>query len=460
VAGDGEGIRLQGIHRGGGLIGGPMTKLKLKLALFNMLTKIAVSALFLIFLPYLVERINLRQTDNDLIRKREQVIDMIFDVGLEPFLSAGSADAFGSYNILKEEFVSIERLDSVGDQNYINVSTRLIEGDEIDYRVLYYSITVDGEPYLLEVGKSTESILQMRKNITTILILFVIMVIVITLVADLQYTSILLVPLDRITAKLKNVAEPALFDKRPVKTTTSDFTGLDNALTELMSKTDELFRREKEITVNISHELLTPVSIIRSKLENLLLSKDIDNEAAVKIEESLKTLHRLQSLVNSMLMIARIESRQYLKNDSFSLAALIGEIIAEIAPVAEDKGVTVLSNQANDHVFGSANRVLIFSMFYNVIYNGVKNTPPGGEVNVTIINEAGRYSVSVADNGPGLSDQQVENLFSRFSSRVDDGKEGTGIGLAIVKAIADFHDIRVSVTTNVGSGANFLFILP
>lgn len=437
-----------------------MAKLKLKLALFNMLTKIAVSLLFMIFLPYLVERINLRQTDNDLIRKREQVIDMIIAVGLDPFLSVDSTDAFGSYNILKEEFISIERLDSVGDQNYIEVATRLIEDEEIDYRVLHYAITVDGEPYMLEVGKSIESIIQVRRNITNILILFIILVIIITLAADLQYTNILLVPLDKITAKLKNVDDPSLFDKTPVPTSTTDFTGLDNALTELMLKTDELFRREKEITVNISHELLTPVSIMRSKLENLILRKDLDPDVAARVEESLKTLHRLQSLVNSMLMIARIESRQYLRNDSFSIAGLLREIVSEVSPVAEDKGVRMNPSLENDFIIGSANRILIFSMFYNVVYNGVKNTPSGGEVNIVIGTREGRYTVAVADTGPGLSPEQIENLFSRFRSRIDAGREGTGIGLAIARAIADFHEIDIEVTSEPGSGANFLFILP
>jgi len=437
-----------------------MMKLKLKLALFNMVSKLVVSVLFLILLPFIVERINLRQIDNDLIRKREQVIDLIISVGFDPFMSPDSTVAFGSYNILKEEFISIEKLDTISDQNFIEVSTRLIEGEEIDYRVLNYSLTIDGEPYLLEVGKSIESILQMRKNITSILILFVIVIIIITLAADLQYTNILLVPLDKITGKLKNVTEPALFDKTPVRTTTADFLGLDAALTDLMVKTDELFLREKEITVNISHELLTPVSVIRSKLENLLLGKDLDPDTEARIEESLKTLHRLQSLVNSMLMIARIESMQYLKNDSFSVGEVLSEIISEINPVAEDKGVKLKSSFSEDVILAAGNRALLFSMFYNVIYNGVKNTPSGGSVAISLYESDGKWNVGVLDTGPGLTEHQIENLFSRFKGRVESEKEGTGIGLAIAKAIADFHNIRISVTSEKGSGANFLFVLP
>jgi signal transduction histidine kinase len=227
-----------------------------------------------------------------------------------------------------------------------------------------------------------------------------------------------------------------------------------------MAQTDELFLREKEITVNISHELLTPVSVIRSKLENLLLSKDLDQATEARIEESLKTLYRLQSLVNSMLMIARIEGRQYLKNDSFSLGEVLSEIISEISPVAEDKAVKLESSFSEDIILAAANRSLLFSMFYNVIYNGVKNTTAGGKVVISLDRQEGCCRVGVLDTGPGLTEHQIENLFSRFKGKVESDKEGTGIGLAIAKAIADFHNIRISVTSEKGSGANFLFILP
>src|SRR4030042_5908368 len=103
-----------------------MVKLKIKLALFNLLSKLTFSALFLIILPFIIERINLRQVDNDLIQKREQVISLISEIGIEPFISSDSSYVFGSYNILKEEFISLERIDIPEDLNYIDVTPRLI----------------------------------------------------------------------------------------------------------------------------------------------------------------------------------------------------------------------------------------------------------------------------------------------------------------------------------------------
>ena len=117
--------------------------------------------------------------------------------------------------------------------------------------------------------------------------IFLVLIILITFLTDLYYTGWLLRPLDKITKKLKGISEPSIFDKLPVRTTTTDFMQLDSALIELMLHIDDLFQKEKEITVNISHELLTPISVIRSNLENLLLMKDIETSIAEKIEESL-----------------------------------------------------------------------------------------------------------------------------------------------------------------------------
>jgi signal transduction histidine kinase len=437
-----------------------MIKLRIKLALFNLLSKLVFTGLFLIFMPYLIERINLIQVDNELIQKREKVIDLITRIGIEPFITSDSSNVFGSYNILKEEFISLERIDLEKDVNFIEVSRRMIEGEEIAYRVLNYSFKINGVMYLLDVGKSLDSILHTEKNIKKVMFVFLVFIILITFLTDLQYTRRILRPLDTITKKLKGISNPSIFDKTPVRTSTSDFIHLDNALRELMAHIDELFQKEKEITVNISHELLTPVSVIRSKLENLLLRKDMEPEISVKIEESLKTLHRLQSMVNSLLLIARIESQQYLKEESFSVVGILTEINDEIKPVAEDAGILLKEEFAQDFQVHGANRSLVFSMFFNVVNNAVKNTSYGGEVTVKGFSRDNNFIVTITDTGKGMTEAQMNTLFSRFTTRTESNADGTGIGLAISKSIADFHGIKISVESTIQKGTNFSFIFP
>jgi len=437
-----------------------MMRLKIKLSLFNLLSKLVFTAIFLLLMPFIIERINLTQVDHDLIDKREQVISLISEIGIEPFITSDSSDTFGSYNILKEEFISLERISPGEEINYIEVTSRLIEGEEIDYRILSYSFEADGQTYLLEVGKSLQSIVHTGKNIRQVMLVFLVFIILITFVSDYQYTRLLLRPMDKIKNKLNRISDPSLFDMSPVKTTTSDFVRLDKALRELMSHINELFQKEKEITVNISHELLTPVSVLRSKLENVLLREDLDREVEAKIEESLKTLHRLQSLVNSLLLIARIESHQYLREDSFSLNEILREIIIEISPMAEDGGIMIEEELTDDFHIRKANRSLIFSMFYNVVNNAVKNTPPNGEVLIKSVRQPNMINVEISDTGKGMTEGQKNTLFSRFKMKNKDSSEGTGIGLAIAKTIADFHNIEVSVSSEPGKGTKFSFVFP
>ena len=435
-------------------------QLKTKLSLFNLLSKIIFTALFLLLMPYIIQRINLRQVDNSLVQKREQVITQISGIGIEPFIQSDSSDAFGSYNILKEEFISLERTDTVEDLNYIDVAPRLIEGEEIEYRVLHYSIVINDQKYLLEIGKSLVSIRYTEKNTRRVMLVFLILIIIMTFITDLEYTNLLLKPLEKIKNKLKRISDPSHFDNSPVKTSTSDFKRLDNALNELMDHINSLFKKEKEITVNISHELMTPVSVMRSKLENILLKKDLDPGTEMKIEESLKTLHRLQSLISSLLLISRIESHQYLKDESFSMNDLLLEITGEIKPVAADAGVDLSSELAEDFIFKSANRSLIFSMVFNILNNAVKNTPAGGTVKVKSISRQNRYILTITDTGKGLNETQKRYLFERFRMKDPASREGTGIGLAISKTIADFHNIEVAVSSESGKGTVFSFLFP
>jgi len=435
-----------------------MVKLKVKLSLFNLLSKLVFTLLFVIFMPFIFERINLRQVDNDLINKREDVIQMISEIGIEPFVESDSTGAFGSFDILKEEFISLEKVNLDEDLNFIEVSLRIIDNEEITYRIINYTFKVDGQQYLLEVGKSLSSIHHTQANLYKVLLIVWIIIIAVTFLTDLQYNNHLLRPLDRITGKLTKISTPSVFDKKPVNTRTTDFVKLDESLIGLMEHIEILFRKEKDITANISHELLTPVSIMRSKLENLLLSEGIDRKAASKIEESLKTLYRLQTLVNSLLFIARIESHQYLRNETFSVGSVIEELSGEIRPIAVDKGVNLILDAGPDLEMNDANRSLIFSMFYNVVNNAVKNTSCEGTVTVrSSFDNEGRFIVDVSDTGKGMTEDQIKILFSRFKTSAESRVDGHGIGLAIAKTIADFHGIGLQVVSEKGKGSTFFF---
>lgn len=434
-----------------------LLRLVTKLALFNLLSKITFSVLFIALLPFFVTRISLIQTDRELVEKREQLINIIAEIGIEPFI-ADSTDTFGSYNILKEEFISLEKVDLEEDWNFIELDRREIDGETIEYRVLNYSFFVDDETYLIQIGKSLTSIVYTQRNIRTVILIFLVFIIFITLIADLFYTELTIRPLEYIVNKLNKTSNPALYDRKPVRTTTSDIAILDQTITELMNRINQLIAKEKEITADISHELMTPVSVIRGKLENILLHTNNDSVTCEKVEESLKTLHRLKSLINSLLFFSRIESQQYLKEESFEISDTLQDIYDELSPIAVDKGIILEKEcDAGFKVVG-ANRSLIFSMIYNVVNNAIKYSGEGRTVTLKSHTESGNC-ISVSDNGPGIDSDKAGELFSRFRKR-HSGSESNGIGLAITKSIADFHKIDINVDTKAGSGTRFSFKFP
>jgi signal transduction histidine kinase len=436
-----------------------MLKLRYKLALFNVLSKAAFGLLFVILMPVLLERINTIQTDNELIAKREQVIDLIAEWGLE--IMPGTYDAtFGSYNILKEEYISLEPVADTLLWNFVEVAFRQVEDEIIEYRVLNYTFLIDGENYLLEIGKSMTSIRSTERNIRRLTIFLLVLFVVVTLLSDISYGARVVRPIEKIAERLHASANTLSYEQTENVSTTSEFAYLDLTISELMKKIRELFRKEKDITANISHELLTPIMVLRSRLENISMQSNLDEDTMMKIEDSLKTLHRLKTMVNSLLLIARVESHQYLRNETVRVHKLLDEIVQELIPMAEDKEIELVADFVGDNIYDNANHSLLFSMFYNVVNNAIKFTPPGGKVTVSAVSAKDGMVVSVADTGPGMDAVALERLFQRFRLGPQSKGQGSGIGLAIAKTIASFHNIRVEVKSTPGQGCTFFFIFP
>ena len=435
--------------------------LRNKLIRANLLFKILFVGVFILMMPFLAERINLLQTDNELVDKREAFIDMISEWGVEPLLKADSVLGFQSYNLLNEEYFSLDVSTTDEVWNNIVIEQRQVDDELIDYRVLRYTLGIDGQFYLLEIGKSLASIGRAEHNIRQLTVGFLLLFIVVSVLFELVYTTRLLAPLQVLVRKIQTTTTPASFTGQPLATTTHDFLLLERTLTDLMKKADDLLRKEKEITQNISHELLTPISIMRSQLENLMLSEPLPEEFANKLQESLGTIHRLKALVSSLLLIARIESQQYLKQDELLAGDVLVDIVSELEPMAEDAGVRLTLALPANPPLKQVNRSLLFAMFYNVINNGIKFSKQGGSVVVETGFVDSRFRVKVTDGGNGIPPENLNSLFDRFRNKKKSVVEaGTGIGLAIVKVIADFHRIEIHVKSSSAEGTTFEFVFP
>ena len=435
-------------------------RLQSKLTLFSAASKIIILLLLVMVLPPVINRVALHSTDQRLLQKKEQVFDIIEEQGIESFLSDDERSAYGSYNLLKEEFISMEPIDPSRINNRIENTLRKVEGEVVEYRVLSLGFELHGETYLLEIGRSLDTIRETSNTLQRYALYFLVGVVLFTVFVDLAFVKILLRPMRLILRKLKRIGHPDSFKPTPLPTSTSDFVYLNETINKMMGQVQDAFRKEKEFIGNVSHELLTPISIMQNRLENMVADPIMPEEMLPKLVDSQKTLYRLKSIIQSLLLISRIENEQYLKNEAVDLNALVQDVVEEIADRAELKEVRIETRLEEDIVLPKANYSLLFTMLFNVVNNAIKYNKHAGCILISGKAEGKKYKISVSDTGTGIPQDQLSKIFKRFKRNHAPDGESHGLGLAIVSTVAKFHKIKVEVDSVLGEGTTFSFILP
>ncbi|WP_214072249.1 HAMP domain-containing sensor histidine kinase [Mucilaginibacter sp. dw_454] len=430
-------------------------KLRTKLTLFNALSKLVIVTLFVLLLPLLIRDINQNFTDNKLQKQKSKILRIIKTSGIKDNL-------YATYSPLKEEFYSLDE-DTVNEHlDTIKNEKRKIEGDTIAYRILSYNFVTAKKNYLLEIGKSVDSIGETSAPLQNIAFVVLIGMILLTILADVFYTNRVLNPLSLIIkTKLIGQKFPNFGLYKEVKTTTSDFQYLDISIHKMIETIEVAFQKEREFISNASHELMTPISILQSKIENMFDEEDIADELKVRLLEMQKILNRLKSITKTLLLISQIENEQFLKEDKISITELLQEVYDEINVRLADKNLTFDILVPNDVVLVNVNRFLIFNLFFNLVNNAIKYNKADGEIVITTESEGSNFIVNITDTGMGISAEDMPFIFNRFKKfRQSMQQDSFGLGLPIVKSIATFHNIKIEVDSVKDMGSNFRLILP
>jgi signal transduction histidine kinase len=435
-------------------------KLLSKLTLYTTVSKTAIVLLFILLLPLLVNDVASRYTNYTLQEQKDKVLSIIKKNGIDYYFQGDSS--YGSYTMLKEEYISLEPSGNVLPPDTIETARRIIENDTLTYRVLIHVFDYSNRKYTLEIGKTIAAINQYNRPLQLVALFVLIGLIAITLLVDLIYTRLLLRPLGVIIkTKLTNRKFPFKETLPPVKTTTTDFKYLDNSLIDLMSKIKEAFDKEREFTSNASHELMTPIGILQNKIENLMAENELSEELQEKIIGMLNTLNRLKKIVRSLLFISRIENDQFLKSDQVRVAMLIEQVMEELADRLEPKGIRFTSAISKELSLQKVNHDLLFQLIYNLVNNAIRYNREGGEISITDHIIPGQsYTLFIRDTGIGIPAGELTSIFDRFKKSSQVEGEGYGLGLSIVKSIAKYHDIMIEVKSEYGKGTVFIIIFP
>jgi len=356
-------------------------KLLTKLTLFITGSKMLIVVLFVLMLPLLVSNVSFRYTNYYLAQQKKKVETVIEKNGIDYYLQGDSS--YGSYTMLKEEYIALLPAGNEAIHDTIETSRRIIEDDTLDYRVLTHPITANNKRYMLEIGKTISTIGEYNTLLQRFTLYALIGLIVLSIIVDLVYTHILLRPLAKIVrTKILDRKFPFKESLTPVKTSTTDFKYLDHSLINLMETIHEAFSKEREFTSNASHELMTPISILQTNMENMMMDEDITVAQQEKILPAMKTLQRLKKIVQSLLYISRIENEQFVKKDAVNVKTLIDEIMAELSHRLESKSIVFTTDIDAGMILTNVNHDLLFQLFYNLINNAIRYNKQDGSIRI------------------------------------------------------------------------------
>lgn len=211
----------------------------------------------------------------------------------------------------------------------------------------------------------------------------------------------------------------------------TEFMRLNRSLTSLMAHDIEAYRSQKEFTENASHELQTPLAILRSKLD-LLLQKNVDETILNSISEMYEINMRMERLNRNLLLLSKIENEQYSGKEKIDIVTFLREQLTRYESI--DIFLSLVTD--SESIVINANRSLLESLINNLVVNAVRHSPDMSDINMRF--EHNTLYVSNPATGVSLDKNKI---FERFSS--DSGNKGNGLGLAIVKAICDFHKWKI-----------------
>lgn len=386
--------------------------------------------------------------DADLIRQTETEINADIEIFQE-------LDALGGQNNLKK--ILEKRTKNSSNKYFYNYSKTalnninwpkmattpkegLIQFEENDITILAKVMTFEDGKQLL-VGRNIAYIESTQNIVVFLGISIIVLLFIVSAVA--YFISVYVVNLIN---TISHTADEIMYSgdlsqRIPLTHDRDDLSKLGKVLNKMFDRIEELVAGVRQVSDNIAHDLRTPLSRLKSKLEKF------DGSDEEK-KELIKEADGLINIFNTLLRIARIEAGKESANfKKVNLKALIEDVIDLYEPVIEEKKQTLKISLSDTKL--NADRDMLFQAFANIIDNAIKFTPEKGKIEILSSTENKKVSIKVIDSGKGLSNDEREMIFTRFfraeSSRTTPGH---GLGLSMVKAIIDAHNGEIKLQDN------------
>ncbi len=311
---------------------------------------------------------------------------------------------------------------------------------------------------LVDAGSTQDTIVHIRNSLW---VLTVLIVIVVGIFAT-SMARVLTMPVEKLTKFINNMPKDSL---QKADITSHDEIGqLAIAFNQLIDRLAELEEKRKSFVSDASHELKTPLSIIKLISDSLMQTENPDPQFIQEFLTDMNNeIERLGRIIERLLDLTRLDSNklstQFVPVD---LAELIDLVYKKLQPLAENKHIT-FTKRADEHLIIPAERDTLTEAIYNITDNSIKYTEEGGSVSIELSRDLGNVMITVTDTGIGIPKEEIAKIFDRFY-RVDKARArdtgGTGLGLAIALDAIKLHNGHIEVVSEEDKGSKFIIVLP
>ncbi|MCG8572269.1 MAG: HAMP domain-containing histidine kinase [Spirochaetes bacterium] len=271
--------------------------------------------------------------------------------------------------------------------------------------------------------------------------------VIITIIAGIVFIQYTLQPIRKITHTLHSISKDDLSQRLPLINEQDEIGELTSSINQLLGRLEKSFYHERQFISDISHELKTPLSVMRLSLEPALNNDKLTDEEIEKIGVILENLYSMDVLIRKLLYLSRLEQDVCpFHPESINILDLIKKVHSNLHSLADSKGLDFKYHVSDKELLISGDNDLLYMALFNIIENSIKYTDKGSVL--LLVESLKNYvSISVEDTGIGIAHNELENIFEKFY-RIDSSrsrKQGYGIGLSIVKRIILLHNGKIEV---------------
>jgi signal transduction histidine kinase len=346
-------------------------------------------------------------------------------------------------HVFFEDEIQFDSTASIVSQSIANLNIFIEEEDDsIPFKQLRFGVVIEEQPYQCTIRKSLFESDDIIETILFSLLIIALLLILFFVGINYLFSKMMWRPFFRIMKGLNEYDVDKHQVLKATKSGTSEFDTMAATIESMTLKISNDFNSLKSFTENASHELQTPLATIKNKIELMLQTEDLPPAQVQQIVEINRQVSRLAKINKSLLLLSKIENKQYLGKNEINIAAVVNEKINQYQDLIAMKGITckLSINISLVYIHADLAEVLIS----NLLMNAIKYCPEHGELSVT----CDQNNLEIANSGSQLI-SDADQIFMRFYKE-NTNEDSTGLGLAIVKqiALANGHEVKYSYQNN------------